>query len=67
MKEKFRVTGMTCSACSSRVEKVVSKLDGTDDVMVNLLTGTMQVTYKEDQLDDQTIIAAVERPVTALM
>ncbi len=61
MKEKFRVTGMTCSACSSRVEKVVSKLDGTDDVMVNLLTGTMQVTYKEDQLDDQTIIAAVER------
>lgn len=32
MKEKFKVTGMTCSACSSRVEKTVTKIDGTREV-----------------------------------
>ena len=41
--EKFKVTGMSCAACSSRVEKAVKKLDGTDDVSVNLLTGTMEI------------------------
>ena len=48
MKEKFKVTGMTCSACSSRVEKTVGKLEGAEEVSVNLLTGTMQVTYDEN-------------------
>ena len=61
MKEKFRVTGMTCSACSSRVEKTVTKLEGTSEVSVNLLTGTMQVEYDESQLDTQGIITAVEK------
>lgn len=61
MKEKFRVTGMTCSACSSRVEKTVSKLEGTEAVSVNLLTGTMQVTFDEEKLSDEAIIAAVEK------
>ena len=61
MKEKFKVTGMTCSACSSRVEKTVSKLEGTDEVSVNLLTGTMQVTYDDNLIDDGKIIQAVER------
>lgn len=61
MKEKFKVTGMTCSACSSRVEKTVCKLEGTDDVSVNLLTGTMQVTYDEKILDKEQIVHAVEK------
>lgn len=61
MKEKFRVTGMTCSACSSRVEKTVSKLEGTETVSVNLLTGTMQVTFDESKLNDEKIITAVEK------
>ncbi len=52
---------MTCSACSSRVEKTVSKLEGTDEVSVNLLTGTMQVTYDDNLIDDGKIIAAVEK------
>ena len=38
MKEKFEVTGMTCSAWSCRVEKCVSKLEGVEEVSVNLLT-----------------------------
>ena len=45
MKEKFDVTGMTCSACSSRVEKCVRKLEGVKEVSVNLLTNSMQVEY----------------------
>lgn len=61
MKEKFKVTGMTCSACSSRVEKTVSKLEGTDQVSVNLLTGTMQVSYDDNLIDDGKIIEAVEK------
>ena len=44
--EKFRVTGMSCAACSTRVEKAVTKLDGTDEVSVNLLTGTMFRSYR---------------------
>lgn len=60
MKEKFDVTGMTCSACSSRVEKCVSKLDGVEQVSVNLLTNSMQVEYKEDMLGPDGIIHAVE-------
>ncbi|MEE0515144.1 MAG: heavy metal-associated domain-containing protein, partial [Emergencia sp.] len=47
-KERFEVTGMTCSACSARVEKTVSKLEGTENVSVNLLTGTMQVDFDEN-------------------
>lgn len=59
MKEKYDVTGMTCSACSSRVEKCVSKLDGVEEVSVNLLTNSMQVTYKKDAISSQNIIDAV--------
>ncbi len=61
MKEKFKVTGMTCSACSSRVEKTVCNLEGTGDVSVNLLTGTMQVDYDENQIKGEDIIRAVEK------
>lgn len=58
-KEKFDVTGMTCSACSSRVEKCVSKLEGTSNVTVNLLTNSMQVEYDENILSERQIIDAV--------
>ena len=59
MKEKFDVTGMTCSACASRVEKCVSKLEGVEEVTVNLLTNSMQVKYDENVLEEQGIIDAV--------
>lgn len=59
MKEKYDVTGMTCSACSSRVEKCVSKLNGVRNVSVNLLTNSMQVEYDEQILSDKQIIDAV--------
>ena len=60
MKERFDVTGMTCSACSSHVEKSVSKLNGVENVSVNLLTNSMQVEFDENKLDTAGIIKAVE-------
>lgn len=60
MKERFDVTGMTCSACSSHVEKSVSKLTGVENVSVNLLTNSMQVEFDKNKLDTAGIIKAVE-------
>ena len=61
MKQRFDVTGMTCSACSSRVEKSVSSLEGVQSVQVNLLTNSMSVEYDSAALSDQGIITAVEK------
>lgn len=58
-KEKFDVTGMTCSACSARVEKTVSAMDGTTDVNVNLLKNTMVVSYDENMTNTAEIVDAV--------
>ncbi len=58
-KEQFNVTGMTCAACSARVEKAVGKLAGVDKVAVNLLKNSMVVDYDEAALNTQDIIAAV--------
>ena len=45
MKNRYHVSGMTCSACSSHVEKAVGKLEAVETVSVNLLTETMEVGY----------------------
>lgn len=58
-KEQFNVTGMTCAACSARVEKAVGKLPGVDKIAVNLLKNSMVVEYDETALDTQEIIGAV--------
>ena len=59
-KETFNVTGMTCSACSARVERTVKKMEGTADVSVNLLTNTMTLAYDAAVTSPAAIIAAVE-------
>lgn len=58
-KQQFTITGMTCSACSARVEKAVTKVDGTKDVSVNLLTNSMQLEYDEQKTSVPAIIKAV--------
>jgi len=58
-KEQFDITGMTCSACSSRVEGCVVKLPGVKDVSVNLLKNSMVVSYDEAQLNTAGIVEAV--------
>ena len=59
MQERYNVTGMTCAACSSRVEKSVAALPGVKEVSVNLLKNSMVVTYDEKALDSGKIINAV--------
>ena len=58
MKMKFQVTGMTCAACSARVEKVTKAVPGVENAEVNLLAGTMQV-----EAESEAISAAVIQAV----
>ena len=58
-KEQFSVTGMTCAACSARVEKSVNKLPGIQETSVNLLKNSMTVTYNESIIGSDDIIKAV--------
>ena len=58
MKQKYKVTGMSCAACSSRVEKAVSGLDGVTACSVNLLTGDMSV---EGTATAEQVVSAVQR------
>ena len=60
-KASFDVMGMSCSACSTRVEKAVGKVVGSENVSVNLLTNSMQLKYDEAQTNPAAIIAAVEK------
>ena len=60
MKQKFDVTGMSCSACSAHVEKAVSRVPGVDQVQVNLLQNCMVVEYEDEATDAAAIIHAVE-------
>lgn len=59
MKQKFTVTGMTCAACSARVEKVTGALAGVRAAQVNLLAGSMVVDFDPEQCTNEKIIAAV--------
>ena len=59
MKQKFNVTGMTCSACSAHVEKAVNKLDAVRKAEVSLMTNSMTVDYDESALTPDGIIQAV--------
>ena len=56
--DKYNVTGMTCSACSARVEKAVSNVEGVTSCQVNLLTNSMMV---DGTADSGIIVAAVEK------
>lgn len=60
MKQRFDVTGMTCSACSAHVEKAVRACSGVSDVSVNLLQNSMTVEYNEQAVGPDAIIHAVE-------
>ena len=55
--EQYNVTGMSCAACSARVEKAVQKLDGVTSCSVSLLTNSMGV---EGDVSPSEVIKAVE-------
>ena len=60
MKQKFNVTGMTCSACSAHVEKAVRQVEGVDSVSVNLLGNSMLVEYGGKTGPEQIIQAVTD-------
>lgn len=59
--EKYIITGMTCAACSSAVERVTKKLEGVVENNVNLTTGILTITYDETKISKEDVIAKVER------
>ena len=62
-KEQFDITGMTCSACSARVDKAVAAVGGVKNVSVNLLKNTMSVSFDETQTDKADIEKAIVKAV----
>lgn len=60
MKEKFSVTGMTCSACSSGIERTLNKMDGVEKAEVSLMGESMNVEYDDSVVTREQIVAAVE-------
>lgn len=61
MNNKFKITGMTCAACSRAVERAVKKLDGTNVAQVNLAIEELYIEYDETKIDEQDIINAIEK------
>ena len=59
--EKYLITGMSCAACSARVDKAVRSLKGVKEVNVNLLTNSMVVSYDEKAIDSDSITEAVKK------
>ena len=59
--ERFDVGGMTCAACQAHVDKAVCKLDGVQEVAVNLLSGSMTVDFDPNRVSAEEICAAVDR------
>ena len=60
MNQKFKVTGMGCSACVAAVEKAVKATDGVTNVSVSLIENAMTVDFDENATDNQCIINAVK-------
>lgn len=58
-KEIYDITGMSCSACSARIEKVIGRLPGVQQLSVNLLKNNMTITYDENQLQPDKITAKI--------
>ena len=61
MKEKFHISGMTCSACSAHVEKAVKSLRGVHTAAVSLLSNSMVVEFDDQVLSADEIVKTVEQ------
>ncbi|MGN0452060.1 MAG: heavy metal translocating P-type ATPase [Acutalibacteraceae bacterium] len=59
--EQYNISGMSCAACSSSVQRVVSRLDGVQSCDVNLITGKMTVNYDESKTGEADFVRVVEK------
>lgn len=55
------ISGMSCSACSSRIEKVISRMQGVEEINVNLLTSNAHLSFNENIINEADIIARIEK------
>ena len=62
MKSKtYKIEGMTCAACSRAVERAFRKVEGAEEVSVNLATEKMNINFNDEKLKEEDIIKAVEK------
>ena len=61
MKSKLKITGMTCSACANRIEKVIGKMDGVTEANVNFATETLTIDYNEQEVSKEVIEQKIEK------
>lgn len=59
--ELWNITGMSCSACSARIEKVIGKMEGVKSISVNLLTNSARIEYDESKLQATDISTRIEK------
>ncbi len=60
-KEKYKITGMTCAACVSAVERAAASLQGVKSAQVNLLTSSLAIEYDESKVNQRAIIKAIKQ------
>src|SRR5665648_320570 len=60
-KETLKITGMTCASCSARIEKVVSKMEGVEQISVNLATEKATISYDPKITDISSIKSRIEK------
>ncbi len=61
LNETYKVDGMTCAACSSAVERITGKMNGVDEVSVNLATGKMNIIFDDAVVSKETIFQKIEK------
>ena len=61
MQAKMKIIGMTCAACSARIERVVGKIEGIDAVTVNLATEVLTCEFDQRKTTVETVRQAVEK------
>ncbi|MBQ3565619.1 MAG: cation-translocating P-type ATPase, partial [Oscillospiraceae bacterium] len=61
MEKNLKITGMTCSACSGRIERTLGKLDGIEQAKVNFATEKLYVTFNESEITEDDIVSAIKK------
>ena len=61
MRETFHIRGMTCAACSARVQRAAAGVAGVADARVNLLKNSMEIDYDGDSATASAVVAAIEQ------
>ena len=61
VRQRLDIGGMTCAACSARVQRALERTEGVDQAAVNLMTNSAAITYDPGRTSPQQLIAVVER------